>query len=160
VAISELAADKVWLKKQGAAEIATLFGVKHDKAVRMIEALNQSEIRGLDLPRIDTGGFDFGGKRAPTGRWDTPAGWRAWLTKRPRCRAHGLRPPPRRVLGVAVGDRAGLGPVPVRGDLASWWREVHRSGARGCGWAEDAKVTSLRGAKEARGSLFISHRSP
>lgn len=40
IAISELTADKEWLKKQGAAEIATLFGVKHDKAVRMIEALN------------------------------------------------------------------------------------------------------------------------
>ena len=43
IAISELATDREWLKKQGAAEIATLFGVKHDKAVRMIEAMNASD---------------------------------------------------------------------------------------------------------------------
>jgi hypothetical protein len=40
VAISELTADKEWLRKQGAAEVATFFGVKHDKAVQMIEAMN------------------------------------------------------------------------------------------------------------------------
>ena len=43
IAISELATDPEWLRKQGAAEIATLFGVKHDKAVRMIEAMNASD---------------------------------------------------------------------------------------------------------------------
>jgi hypothetical protein len=43
IAMSEVASDKEWLKKQGGAEFATLFGVKHDKAVRMIEALNSSD---------------------------------------------------------------------------------------------------------------------
>lgn len=42
VSIAEVSGDKGWLKEQGAAEIATLFGVKHDKAIRMIEALNQA----------------------------------------------------------------------------------------------------------------------
>ena len=37
-------------------------------------------LKGLDLPRIDTGGFDFGGKREG-GRWDKPAHWRDWLDK-------------------------------------------------------------------------------
>jgi hypothetical protein len=46
VAISELTADKAWLKKQGTAEFATLFRVKRDKAVRIIEALNQSDDSG------------------------------------------------------------------------------------------------------------------
>ncbi len=51
IAISELTADKDWLKRQGAAEIATLFGVKHDKAIRMIEAMNVgSGEAGEDAP--------------------------------------------------------------------------------------------------------------
>ncbi len=40
IAMSEVSADKDWLKKMDGASFATLFGVKHDKAVRMIEALN------------------------------------------------------------------------------------------------------------------------
>lgn len=43
IAMSEVAADKNWLKKMDGASFATLFGVKHDKAVRMIEAMNASD---------------------------------------------------------------------------------------------------------------------
>ena len=43
IAMSEVAADKDWLKKLDGASFATLFGVKHDKAVRMVEALNASD---------------------------------------------------------------------------------------------------------------------
>ncbi len=37
-------------------------------------------MKGLDLPRVDTGGFALGGKRAG-GRWDRPDNWRHWLEK-------------------------------------------------------------------------------
>lgn len=46
IAMSEVAADKEWLKGQDAAEFGTMFGIKHDKAVRLIEALNQSDAEG------------------------------------------------------------------------------------------------------------------
>lgn len=42
VAISKAASDAEWLHKQSAAEVGTLFGIKHDKAVRLIEALNSN----------------------------------------------------------------------------------------------------------------------
>lgn len=42
IAISEVTSDHGYLKEQSGAELATLFGVKHDKAIRMIEALNRS----------------------------------------------------------------------------------------------------------------------
>lgn len=35
--------DKVWLEKQGANELAVLHGVSTDKAIRLLEALAQSE---------------------------------------------------------------------------------------------------------------------
>lgn len=40
IAISRATQDPAWIKKQDAAELATFFGVKHDKVVRMVEALN------------------------------------------------------------------------------------------------------------------------
>lgn len=46
IAISKTTSESDWIKKQGAAELATFFGVKHDKAVRMIEALNGSDAEG------------------------------------------------------------------------------------------------------------------
>lgn len=38
-----------------------------------------ANLKGLDLPRIDTGGFYFGGQRSGS-KWDTPDNWRHWLT--------------------------------------------------------------------------------
>ena len=46
IAISEKTADPEWLDKQTASEVSLLFGVKHDKVVRMIEALNGSDAEG------------------------------------------------------------------------------------------------------------------
>lgn len=46
IAISEKTADADWLDKQSASEVSLLFGVKHDKVVRMIEALNGSDAEG------------------------------------------------------------------------------------------------------------------
>jgi len=40
---AEQFADEEWLKKQGAAEVATLHGVMTDKAVRLLEALSANE---------------------------------------------------------------------------------------------------------------------
>lgn len=40
IAISETTQEADWIKKQDAAELATFFGVKHDKVIRLIEALN------------------------------------------------------------------------------------------------------------------------
>lgn len=40
IAISKATQDPEWIKKQDAAELGTFFGIKHDKAVRMVEALN------------------------------------------------------------------------------------------------------------------------
>lgn len=42
IAISRATQDPEWIKKQDAAELGTFFGIKHDKAVRMVEALNGS----------------------------------------------------------------------------------------------------------------------
>lgn len=46
IAISKTTQDAEWIKKQDAAELATFFGVKHDKVVRMVEALNGAEAEG------------------------------------------------------------------------------------------------------------------
>lgn len=46
IAISKTTQDAEWIKKQDAAELATFFGVKHDKVVRMVEALNRSDAEG------------------------------------------------------------------------------------------------------------------
>jgi transposase-like protein len=43
IAISKTTQDAEWIKKQDAAELATFFGVKHDKVVRMVEALNGAD---------------------------------------------------------------------------------------------------------------------
>lgn len=46
IAISKTTQDAEWIKEQDAAELATFFGVKHDKVVRMVEALNRSDAEG------------------------------------------------------------------------------------------------------------------
>ncbi len=46
IAISKATSQEDWIKEQGAAELATFFGVKHDKVVRMIEALNSGDVEG------------------------------------------------------------------------------------------------------------------
>lgn len=40
IAISEATKDPEWIKGQDAAELGTFFGIKHDKVVRLVEALN------------------------------------------------------------------------------------------------------------------------
>lgn len=46
IAISRTTQEPDWIKKQDAAELATFFGVKHDKVVRLIDALNGSNAEG------------------------------------------------------------------------------------------------------------------
>ena len=46
IAVSKTTSEPDWIKKQSASELATFFGVKHDKVVRMIEALNGSDAEG------------------------------------------------------------------------------------------------------------------
>jgi transposase-like protein len=46
IAISRETKDPDWIKSQSASELATFFGVKHDKVIRMVEALDRSDAEG------------------------------------------------------------------------------------------------------------------
>lgn len=42
ISASSVLRDQAWVREQGAAELATLIGVTHDKVIRMLEAMDRS----------------------------------------------------------------------------------------------------------------------
>ncbi len=46
--IANITTDNVWLKSQNAAELATLYGVKADKIIRILEAIERANLQRIE----------------------------------------------------------------------------------------------------------------
>ncbi len=53
--IAKVTADDVWLKSQNAAELATLYGVKADKIIKILEAIERANSTGTEGAGDSTG---------------------------------------------------------------------------------------------------------
>ncbi len=46
--IANITKDEVWIKSQNAAELATLYGVKADKIIKILEAIERANSQGTE----------------------------------------------------------------------------------------------------------------